>query len=672
MKSKKNWNRFLIYILGFILLFSSASEGKALEEAYQSVNAPVNFCVMESPDISSFPDVGVTFRAYDQRLEPLTNLSAKDIRISENGQQPIQIQSGMQEYSAGLGVDFHIIINRGNRTDQSAVKNILLSFLKIYDQNKDRAYIYTDEGNSLKEYFTPNSGKSLAKTISEYPVDKVPSFRVMNAAIRGTLDNLMLDKDNCQRPRFLFLLMGDDVVEEDNIADYAKNILLTNTKLIIFHTPTTAGNLKLSDRYKDFAEKANGSYISTVDGDVTASMSVIPAYRKTYEIKYRSLSGDNDRRALSFVYQGTSYPTQGVGSYAIGLMPPQVSVNAPSVIERTAIETTETGFIYDIKDANISVSVSFPDQFPRKVETVVLVINQPGEPELRVPVSPSSSNDNTYNFRWLLGDIGDNLQTDISIRAEVVDDLGIVSSSPEVTVSVISYKPLVKVVQKYYLYAAAGLIGLLLLVITLMWRRIKNSAIGRRITSVAQNVRKTLLGGGPRGKPLASLRVIEGPTNMINQELKIHTESIKLGRDPQKADMTFYGVNVNSSISGLHARIERVNQSWRIVALSTSGSETFIDDAPIPFNQPQPLSDGQMIRLGYPAQQPVVFEFKDISQSVGKTEMPRATEMPRSTEMPRTTDVGKDAMSLNRSSDLDDKAQLSGQDDDIFNEYRDR
>lgn len=668
MKNKNFLTKFITFILGIILFFSSISTSKALEGRFQSIRPSHNFCAIENPSISSFPDVSLTFRAYDQSLIPIGNLSAKDIRISENGHPPIQIQDGIQMNTTGLGIDFHIIINRGNRTDQSVVKNILSSLLLYYNEGTDQAFIYTDDGNSLNKYFMPSSEKSFAQMISEYPTNKVLSYRVIDTALRGVLSELIPEKDNCQRPRFLFLLMGDDTIAENNFAEYAENAALTNTKLVIVHIPTEDGSLKRVNSYKDLAEQADGVYISVVDGNVNANpfLSTLSSYRQVYEVKYRSGIGESGQRALSLAYQGVTYPLQGNGTYTIGLLPPQVTVAVPSVVERTAIDVAETGYIYDIKDVTASIQVSFPDQFPRKIETITLIINQPDKPELRIPVSITSSNGDTYNFRWLLGDIGDARQTDISIRAEIVDDLGVVASSPDVSVAVLSYKPLLKVVQRYYLYLTFGIILLLLVVIALMWQRIKNSAIGRGVTSVVENVRKTLLGGGSRGKPLAGLRIIDGPPDIINQELKIQTESIKLGRDPQKADMTFYGANVNSSISGLHARIERVNHTWRIVALSTSRSETFINDEPIPFNLPQPLSNGQTVRLGYPAQQPVVFEFIDLAQSVRKTE-----SGPRATDIPRTTDVGNNALP-NQPKPLPSKSQLDGQDDDIFNEYRDR
>lgn len=662
MKHKKRLSTLILTIIFFL---SNISVSNALEAGFQDARSSIDFCIIENPGIGSFPDVDLAFRAYDQNLIPIENLSARDIRISENGQPPIQIQDGMQISSAGLGVDFHIIINRGNRTDQSAAKNALSSLLMYYQEGKDQAYIYTDDGSSLNKYYAPNFGKTFSQAVSEYPTSKISSYRVIDAAVRGVLSELIPGKDKCQRPRFLFLVMGDDVIAEDNLSEYAKNIILTNTKLVIIHVPTEDGNLQRVSLYKNFAEQAGGVYISASDGNIGPFLSALSAYRQIYKITYHSRTGESGLRTLSFVYQGATYPTQGNGAYTIGLLPPQVTVIAPSIVERTAIEVAETGFIYDIKGVNASVQVSFPDQFPRKIETVVLIINQPEKSELRMPVTITSSNGDTYNFQWLLGDLGDSRQTDIFIRAEVVDDLGIVASSPDISVTVLSYKPLLKVVQRYYLYLAFGIILLLLVVIALMWRRIKNSAIGQRVTSVVQNVRKTLLGGGPRGKPLASLRVIDGPPNMINQELKIQTESIKLGRDPQKADMTFYGANVNSSLSGLHARIERVNQAWRIVPLSTSGSETFINDDPLPFNEPTPLHNGQIIRLGYPAQQPVVFEFTDLSQSLRQTE-----SSPRVTEKPRTTDVGNGTLSQPKRPSSG--SQSDGQNDNIFDEYRDR
>ncbi len=168
------------------------------------------------------------------------------------------------------------------------------------------------------------------------------------------------------------------------------------------------------------------------------------------------------------------------------------------------------------------------------------------------------------------------------------------------------------------IYILLWVLGLTILIqsilLLVLWRRMsslnKPASVG--IGKVVDAIRLTLVGGNKRGKPLARLKVLDGPPNMIGQELNIYTESIKLGRNPHLADITFYGTDVITSVSGLHARVEKAAGSWRIVAISQSGSETFVDDIVLPFNEPVLLQNGQIIRMGYFAQQPVVIQFRTI------------------------------------------------------------
>lgn len=194
--------------------------------------------------------------------------------------------------------------------------------------------------------------------------------------------------------------------------------------------------------------------------------------------------------------------------------------------------------------------------------------------------------------------------------------------------------------------------------------------VGVRVTSFVEGVRKTFIGGGKRGKPLAILKITDGPPAMIGQELKIYTEVIKLGRDPQRADMVFYGPDTNSSISGLHALLERVNNAWRIVSVSQSRSETFVEEIAIPFNEPYPLQNGQTIRLGYLAKQPVIFKFAEIkTASKNNPQKSMADEFDY-----RKTDVRDDTMPADFPIISRKKQEIKPQPDhgdDIFNEFRD-
>jgi pSer/pThr/pTyr-binding forkhead associated (FHA) protein len=133
---------------------------------------------------------------------------------------------------------------------------------------------------------------------------------------------------------------------------------------------------------------------------------------------------------------------------------------------------------------------------------------------------------------------------------------------------------------------------------------------------------------------LAILKIIDGPAKMMNQELKIFTESVSLGRDPQMADFTFYS-DSNSSISGVHAKLELKNGEWKVIGVSKSGNETFLEDEAIPNFQPYPIYSGQRVRIGYIGQQPVEMEFtakenshNDVKHDVNTTRVNTETTMP--------------------------------------------
>jgi len=210
-----------------------------------------------------------------------------------------------------------------------------------------------------------------------------------------------------------------------------------------------------------------------------------------------------------------------------------------------------------------------------------------------------------------------------------------------------------------------GIIVLILTVFIVVMRKqlidvIKNN---RGDKGVFQEVRKTLVGGGRR-KVLAKLMVIEGPMSILGKELTIFTESVKLGRDPAQSDYSFFA-DTNSSVSGLHCRIERVNGTWRLVAVSKSGSETFLDGQSIPFNRPIPISNGQIIQMGYPAQQPVIFEF----QAIDTGYQPQADD-PRKTETDVIhTQVSNGHAPLSFGGPTDTPQEFG---DDIFDQFRDR
>jgi hypothetical protein len=670
------FSKFAVFTLVFVILFSTVSAKGISEARYRQEEVPaVNFCISEAPIVSNFPAVNLVFRAFDQNLRPISDVPAQNIRISENGQTPVPISGNMQVNSLGLGVDFYILVDKGNRTDQGSAKSVLDTFVTYDDPTKDQVFIYTDESNRATPYFAPGNGAVIDQAVIDFPTGRIGNYRTADGAVGSILSDINAGFNKCQKPKFLFLILGDDAITSaEKIAEFTLSAKSSNTILVLFHTPTASGEVG-NDSYRSLVEDNGGYYVDVSQSGASPFLSLLASYRQSFSVSYNSTNGSSGRHDLAFSYEGVPVPTQGANSYQIGLLPPQVSLVIPSTtIERTAIKTVKKGYVYDKTDDIASVQAIFPDEFHRKIESIVLIINQSGKPELRIPVKITSSAGDIYQVKWSLGDLGDGNRADLSIRTEIVDELGMTAvSSPDVPVIVLSHIPLNLLAERYYNYILLGIVVLLLFIMLIMRRKMSQlmSGVGAGVKAVVEGVRKTLVGGGKRGKPLATIKIMDGPPTMIGQELKIYTEVVKLGRDPQRADMTFYTPDVNSSISGLHARIERVNGAWRIVAVSQSGSETFVDDYAIPFNEPQSLQSGQTVRLGYLAQQPIVFTFDilGVIDPVGKTDIGNVQDYRKTDVSNNTMPVGL-KMSGKKREEI--KPQQQGQDDDIFNEFRDR
>jgi hypothetical protein len=658
---------FTICILSGIP-WQGSNTATALEGNFQSDETSENkFCITETPLTGSFPIVQLKFRSLDPKLNPVLGLSDNELRISENGQIAVPLTGGIQTTPADLGSDFYFVINKGNRTDQSSARSILDSFLNYYDQNKDRVYIYTDEGNSANLYFNPNSGIPFTQAVGSFPSDRIGSYRISDTAIQTVLNEIEASDNNCQRPKFLFVIVGDGVISESKFVEYAKKAKSNFTKIIVLHAPTKYNEPDMEYVYRGFVETASGYYAFVPNGDFENIFKQIDVFRQSYSVKYRSNYGASGQHNIDFVYQGVNAETRGVNYYSVNLLPPQITLLLSTTIERTAVTADKTGYDFDKSEETGSVQLSFPDGYPRKLNpTAVLIVNQPGQPELRYPVnlSSTSAGSDVYQFNWSLGSLGEERQKDISVKIEVVDELNSVVLSPDVPVTILTFVPLRLLAERYFIYILLAVVLILIAVIIILRRQIAGgiAIVGARVTEIGEVIRKTIVGGGKRGKPLAILHVIDGPQNMIGQELKVYTEAVKLGRDPQRADMTFYAPDANSSVSGYHARIERVSGAWRIVSVSQN-SETFIDDMAIPSNAPHPLQDGSVIRLGYLAQQPVVFSF---GGSIIPTDAPQKTTSIAEEGEYRETDLGVSDLISGKKTLTE--VEKSG--DDIFDEFR--
>ena len=663
-----------------LTLFLSPQSGAALNAnspASQSESA-INFCITDVPVTGTYPEVKINFRVFDQGLNPVDLLSDKELRVSENDLAPVPFESVSKNSSQVAGIDYYILIDRGNRTDQDQAKLFLDSFLaNMYDETGDTAQIFTDEENLTTQLYPSPAFSKLSQAVSNFPTVKVGSPRLADNAIRSILDSIDGSFNTCQKPRILFLVIGDNAISESLAADISARAKRSFTKIILYHTANPFDNAFNSrGYYEKMALDASGQYIQIVSGGDTARLvsETVAGYRQSYTGVYRTNNGASGSHDISFVYKGGSIPAKGSSSYTINLLAPLATLVVPSIIERTAKQSIDTGYVYDKAVQTVSVSIAFPDGFPRAISSVgTLVINNPESGETRSSIMLVPTSGDVYQFNWDLADIGDSVRKDLAIKVELSDETGLAFTSPAAPVAILNHIPLSLMWERYLVYIMLGIVLLLVIALLVMRRRMGSlMARGRdAFTNVVDVIRKTEI-FGRQSKALAVIRIVDGPPAMINQELKIFTESVKLGRDPQKADLTFHSPDTKSSVSGLHARIEKVDGNWRITAVSQSGSETFVDEVAIPFNTQRPLRNGQKVRLGYHAQHPVVFLFNsDISNTtmdnvnatgsydLGKTEL---VDSPTPTKVVKISSEKKKII----------KEQSKADTDNFFDEFRDR
>lgn len=670
--------KMISLFLVILSLFLSPQAGAALSETspvFQAESA-FNFCITDVPVTGTFPEVKINFRVFDQGLNPVDPISDKDLRVSENGLVPIPFDSVTKNSSQTVGIDYYILIDRGNRTDQDQVMLFLNSFIaNMYDETRDSAQIFTDEENLTTQLYPSPAFSKLSQAVANFPTVKVGSPRLADNAMRSIMDNIDGSFNTCQKPRILFLLVGDNAISENLAADISVRAKRSFTKIFLYHTANPYDKAYNSrGYYEKMAVDAGGQYIQIISGGDTARLvsEAVAAYRQSYSGVYRTNNGASGSHDISFVYKGENILAKGSTSYTINLLAPQASLIVPSIIERTAKQSIDTGYVYDKTSQTVSVNVAFPDGFPRAVSPVgTLVISSAESGEVRSSIMLVPTSGDIYQFNWDLAEIGDNVRKDLVIKVELSDETGLSFKSQDVPVAVLNHIPLNLMWERYLVYIMLGIVLLLLIALLLMRRRMGTLMTRGRdaFTSVVDVIRKTEI-FGRQSKALAVIRVVDGPPAMINQELKIFTESVKLGRDPQKADMTFHSPDTKSSVSGLHARIEKVNGNWQITAVSQSGSETFVDEVPIAFNTPYPLRSGQKIRLGYHAQQPVVFIF---NTEVGTMNVDDGLST-GSYDVRKTEIVNEPAKVVKISAEKKDvvRHHSKAETDSFFDEFRDR
>lgn len=640
MKLRITFLILLVLITGLFAL-PSTIYAKPPSVQHQQVGQTPLICINTPPDSTGFPNISINFRMLDENLTPMTPVD-NALRFAENGNPAMPLVNSIQSVSNGVGVDYYFIIDKGNRTSQVTVRKILQTFIGsgYYNEQSDTIKIYTNQNNDSQVYYpNPDNGNTLAETITNFPTDLDTNYRTINRSLDKLLKEIETTPDPCHNTRFIIVVSGDNVLAEDEVSAYSQRVKASLAKLVFLHVNGLySGTYASSNIYGEFANQSGGVYrqIKSLDNDIKPGFDMLMQYRQTFTATYRTNYGAGGNHEISAIYQNENIPVKGQATYPLSIISPSVSLIGEAVINRSAQSKTVSGeYVYNSESLPYTIKVDWGDTFPREIKNASLLLRE-GDIEDQTSVSLTPKGENEYEINWNYSTVKTSGIHPVYLTVKIVDEFGYEAISSPLNITITNSTEIADKVPTWVptvFGVFAVVVVVLIILMIFMWGKMRKLAQqgGAVISKFAGEVRKTILGGGKKGKALATLKVIDGPAAMIGQDLKVYTESIRLGRNPQLADMTFYGPDINTSISGLHARLEKMGGNWRIVAISQSGSETFIDDQPIPFNEPAMISNGQKIRMGYFAQQPVILEFST-EQVESQTQISTNYDDPRKTE----------------------------------------
>jgi|GEM_PF-2431012 hypothetical protein len=628
---KKIAKASLVVIILFNMLFAGMAAGTVSAQAGNNT-----ICIQGAVESSNFPDVSLDFRASDANYLALRDLTQDNITIQEQGQilSPTRLNFDPQ----GNGINLYFILDRGASTDIESTKAMVLRFLDVAGvDGLDRVTIILSGASTtdvrLKTTTDFSKVRAYVNSISSDGKLRTPTKNL--DAIISALNLIRGENLGCSMPSAIFMLGGPTVWNNSN-NDKTNSIMstaVTNGVPIFF---LHSNKNDPTDYYSKIANASRGAYISFTESLNSNSSALddplfnrIAQLRGDYSVTYHSTSGVSGQRDVSILLNNASPSSDTQKStYSVELAAPKVTLVSPvegSDLLRTATTYGDPKFIYDTDIVPIEFKIEWPDGFDRVPSTIrVIGTTSTGDQTIQ-EINETEFSRSSYQLSWNVNSLTSEGANPFGVRVEVTDELGLQSvttpshftvtnlippSVAEQTTEVI--KENLQITQ-YMVYVLAGIIVLAIALIAIFWKKIKQAfSSGGSIGRAIETVRKTIVGGtGRRKNPIARLEVIR-PTVEVKS---IFTESVKLGRDPNVSDYTFYSLNSDCSVSGEHAMLVKKRDGWKIIATSQSGSPVFVDEVRIDMHQEVPLYNGQLIELGYQDLGSALFRFVEVEST---------------------------------------------------------
>lgn len=588
-------------------------------------------------DASAFPDVTFRMRALDIESRAVEGLNAENITVYENGEQVTGPQvtphdDGPVTYIFVIDMGGHSVATYNSAFRDGGVQQILSSLVSggyfvdgtdtvmvLARENQsgvDRTTTLLAPTNESTEYTTRVAGLSIPRTAGA-----TMSLEAVNDALNEIPNLLQVPGSQTTAVIFLSRYVQDPAPSvapssAENSAEIAMSVF----------TPVYAFQLDPFQNRKEpllvLTEGSDGVYAHLVRNAFASTVASvyqsIAAQREYYDVTYRSALANPDSREITV--NSPTRPAEGaVGTYQIELSPPAISITEP-VSNTTLLREeviTEEGAVptYNLIDVRVLAEVSWPDGHPRSIDSAELVVN-----EIVQDTVEATPDQTEFEFNWDLSLFNTEGIEPATLSVRLVDELGIEAETDQsVAVEVV---PLEEEPGTFSMrtLATIGLPALCLILLglavviggTVYLIRKGSDGAGEGREGKA-TVQPTMFSAEGHDLVLATLTILEGPSGMVGEILRIASLTTSLGRDPAQTDISFYA-DQQSSVSRVHCEIVlEDDNAFRLIDKNSSAG-TWLNGRKIHPDVPVVIEDEDEIIMGDLAQRGVKLEFNFATQ----------------------------------------------------------
>jgi hypothetical protein len=636
-------NKIVSYLTLLFLLFLFTPSLSQAQSDLDSV-------VITRVNIENFPQVKVVFRALDSNNNIVTNLTANDITVYENENRIVDFEVDTQD-RAPITVVFMIDQGRyfnyqGLGADVIKDGMTHLANSSYFRDGYDRVAIITrrnQDGDQVSETILPatQSTSEFVNAVNDLSFDNAERTDGLGGVEDGLgqISQLGDAGEGSTAVIYVGSIIDHAASQSDAVSDARSLAALAKEQKTKIHVLHTNLNGEFADPLQALTRGSGGEYVRLYN-DRNNDISLDRLYQdlvdqaQTNQLTYQSQSSVSGSRNVVIVPVGVPLEAaSGAGkSYSIEVETPKVAISLPSteIDRRPERDSSGDTWAYQVDTVELEVTVAWQTNPPRDIVAADLVVDGIEQ----FTVQPNVAN-NRFQLTWDLTDIERETRT-LPVQVRVRDALGVEAISParQVTVNASIPEGVARetavpppapaptvnpctenpgsaacVEQSVQRIAPWTTIMLTIVVIGLAVMLILNrnkvgqvaSAAGETVRKGVAEVQKTLVGGGKRRgrQVLAKLHINIARRALMGEEVNIYANTTKLGRNPKLCDVQLIDEDDISTVSGLHCTIQYdPGRGVFLITDDNSANGTFVNNHPLPPNDPRVLQDGDEIILG--------------------------------------------------------------------------